>query len=101
MRSSAADGSSARVMDRPTTRKSAPADFATVAALAGAALADRAGPPPTLEHSTILVGPEGGWTEEERAVGLPSVGLSAAVLRAETASITAGALLAARRDLTT
>jgi 16S rRNA (uracil1498-N3)-methyltransferase len=72
-------------------------DFATVAALRGACMADAGGAPPSLERPVILVGPEGGWTEEERAAGLPAVGLGAHVLRAETAAITAGALLGALR----
>jgi RsmE family RNA methyltransferase len=46
----------------------------------------------------ILVGPEGGWSDEERAAGLPSVGLGAQVLRAETAALAAGALLGALRS---
>lgn len=75
--------------------------FAGVTELRGAARADRGGDPPTLATPTVLVGPEGGWTEAERAVDLPVVALSNAVLRAETAAIAAGALLAARRDLTT
>ncbi|MEM9465611.1 MAG: RsmE family RNA methyltransferase [Actinomycetota bacterium] len=78
-----------------------PVGFAEVAALPGSARADRDGSAPTSTHTTVLVGPEGGWTDEERAVDLPVVGLSNAVLRAETAAIAAGALLAARRDLTT
>ena len=77
------------------------ATYADVAALPGAARADRGGTTPTLTYPTILVGPEGGWSDEERAVELPTVALSNAVLRAETAAITAAALLAARRDLTT
>ena len=72
-------------------------DFATVAALPGAVLADAGGGPPSLERPVILVGPEGGWTEEERGVGLPAVGLGSNVLRAETAAIVAGGLLAALR----
>jgi 16S rRNA (uracil1498-N3)-methyltransferase len=73
------------------------ASFAEVAALPGAARCDRGGPPPGLDRPTLLVGPEGGWTEEERAVGLPSVGLVDHVLRAETAAIVAGSLLCALR----
>ena len=74
--------------------------FAEVALVSGAARAELGGVAPTLAHSTVLVGPEGGWSEDERGVDLPVVGLSKAVLRAETAAITAGALLAAHRDLT-
>lgn len=77
------------------------ADFATVAALPGAARADHGAEAPTLANPTILIGPEGGWSEAERGVDVPAVGLSNAILRAETAAIAAGALLAARRDLTT
>lgn len=76
-------------------------DFASVAALPDASRADRGGAAPTLATPTILVGPEGGWSDAERAADLPVVGLSNGVLRAETAAITAGVLLAARRDLTT
>jgi len=72
-------------------------DFAGVAALPGAALADAEGGPPALEHTAVLVGPEGGWADEERGSGLPSIRLGAHVLRAETAAIAAGVLLAALR----
>jgi 16S rRNA (uracil1498-N3)-methyltransferase len=71
--------------------------FAAAAALPGAALADRDGGPPTLAHPAILVGPEGGWTPEERA-GRPRVALSDGVLRAETAAIVVGTILTAMRD---
>jgi 16S rRNA (uracil1498-N3)-methyltransferase len=73
------------------------AEFATVTALPGASLADAGGDAPTLTRPTVLVGPEGGWSDEERACGLPAVELGPHVLRAETAAITAGALLAALR----
>lgn len=71
--------------------------FDAVAALPGAALADPGGGPPSLAHPTLLVGPEGGWDPAERAAGLPAVALGAAVLRAETAAVAAGVLLAALR----
>jgi len=74
------------------------ADLAAVAALDGAALADRGGRPPSLTHPTLVVGPEGGWAPAELALGLPRVALGGLVLRAETAAITAGALLAALRS---
>ena len=73
------------------------APFDSVAALPGAALADAAGAPPTLDTPVVLVGPEGGWTPEERGAGRPTVRLGAHVLRAETAAITAGAVLTALR----
>jgi 16S rRNA (uracil1498-N3)-methyltransferase len=74
------------------------AGFAEVAALPGAALADRGGGAPNLATPFVLVGPEGGWDGAERSAGLPSVSLTTGVLRAETASIVAGALLVALRS---
>lgn len=71
--------------------------FADVAELPGAALADLAGDPPALAQPTVLIGPEGGWTHEEREAPLPSVCVGSHVLRAETAAITAGALLVSLR----
>jgi 16S rRNA (uracil1498-N3)-methyltransferase len=73
-------------------------DFTTVAGLPGAALADRSGAPPSLSLPTVLVGPEGGWSDTERTSDLPSVRLGAHTLRTETAAITAGALLGALRS---
>jgi 16S rRNA (uracil1498-N3)-methyltransferase len=73
-------------------------DFGSVAALPGAALADRDGAPPTLSLPTVLIGPEGGWSDTERTSGLPSVRLGAHTLRTETAAITAGAVLGALRS---
>jgi len=62
------------------------------------ALADRDGAPPSLEHPGLAVGPEGGWSPAERDLPLPRVALGTHVLRAETAALTAGALLTALRD---
>ena len=74
-------------------------DFATVvdAIGAGACLADREGAPPALARPAVLVGPEGGWSDDERACGLPVVGLGRHVLRAETAAVAAGVVLSALR----
>ena len=72
-------------------------DFAAVAALRGAARCDRGAPPLTLATPTLLVGPEGGWSPEEREIELPVVSLSDLQLRSETAAIAAGTLLAALR----
>ena len=72
-------------------------DFATVAALPGAVLADAGGAPPSLAFPVVLIGPEGGWTEEERTVGLPYVALGGQILRSETAAMVAGTLLVALR----
>ncbi|HSL57479.1 MAG TPA: RsmE family RNA methyltransferase [Acidimicrobiales bacterium] len=63
----------------------------------GTVRADRDGAPPSLRSPTILIGPEGGWSDHERATGGDTVGLGAHVLRSETAAVTAGVLLAALR----
>lgn len=62
-----------------------------------AAVAHMGGTPPTLERPTVIVGPEGGWSDEELECGLPVVALGPEVLRAETAAVAAGILLAALR----
>ena len=63
------------------------------------ALAVQGGAPLTLATPIVLVGPEGGWSEEELAA-VPDarhVGLGPNVLRAETAAMAAGVLLVALR----
>jgi 16S rRNA (uracil1498-N3)-methyltransferase len=72
-------------------------DFAAVAALPGAVLAQRGGGAASLARPTVLVGPEGGWSDEELAAVAGRVGLGATVLRAETAAIAAAATLTALR----
>lgn len=74
-----------------------PTDFATLATYPGAIRADITGTPPTLTHPTVLVGPEGGWSESERRQ-LGAIRISSSVLRSETAAITTAALLTALRD---
>lgn len=71
--------------------------FARLAGEVGAAIAERDGPPLGPEVTAILVGPEGGWAPDERASAPRSVGLGTTVLRAETAAVAAGTLLAATR----
>ena len=60
-------------------------------------LAQLSGDRPTLAQRVVAVGPEGGWSSDELASGLPTVGFGLSVLRAETAAVTAGALLASLR----
>jgi 16S rRNA (uracil1498-N3)-methyltransferase len=72
--------------------------FAEMAATPGASLADPAGHPPSLRSPVVLIGPEGGWSDEERGSGLPLVGLGPTVLRVETAAVAAGTLLCALRS---
>lgn len=62
------------------------------------ALAEPGGPAPSLDHPTVLVGPEGGWSEAERATAPATVGLGQTVLRTETAAVVAGCLLVALRS---
>lgn len=62
----------------------------------GAARADQGGDPPEETIDTVLVGPEGGWSPEERE-GLPAVQLAGPVLRSETAAVAAGILLCGLR----
>lgn len=73
------------------------ADFATVASLPGAVLAQRGGGAISLARPTVLVGPEGGWADEELAVVAGRVGLGPGVLRSETAAIATAATLTALR----
>ncbi|HLJ06982.1 MAG TPA: RsmE family RNA methyltransferase [Acidimicrobiia bacterium] len=61
------------------------------------ALAEHDGGPPTLRCPSVAVGPEGGWSEAERSLGLPAVRLGDATLRAETAAVAAGVVLSALR----
>ena len=68
------------------------------AAREGVAIAETDGEPPDLARPFVMVGPEGGWSPEERACGLPAVRLGAHVLRAETAAVAAGVLLSALRE---
>ncbi len=76
----------------------APLTFADAAALDGVCLAHMGGDSPSLARPTVLVGPEGGWSDRELEFGLPRVGLGPSVLRAETAAVAAGVLLAALRS---
>lgn len=69
--------------------------FAGIAARHGAVRCEMGGAPLTPEHTTVLIGPEGGWSENE--IALPVVGLGPTVLRAETAAIAAATLMCARR----
>ncbi|HEX4127994.1 MAG TPA: RsmE family RNA methyltransferase [Acidimicrobiales bacterium] len=74
--------------------------FADLSALGGpgeVVLAQLSGARPSLAQRVVAVGPEGGWSTDELASGLPTVGFGLSVLRAETAAVTAGALLASLR----
>jgi 16S rRNA (uracil1498-N3)-methyltransferase len=74
------------------------ATFDEVAGRPGACGADLGGAPPSLAWPCVLVGPEGGWSAEERDRLARTVELGPQVLRAETAAIVAGALLTGLRS---
>jgi 16S rRNA (uracil1498-N3)-methyltransferase len=61
------------------------------------ALAHPGGGPISLSRPAVLIGPEGGFSEDETACGLPTVSLGPGVLRAETAAVAASVLLCALR----
>lgn len=61
------------------------------------ARADVGGQPPTLARTTLLVGPEGGWTEGERNLTPVAIGVADHVLRSETAAVAVSALYSALR----
>ena len=75
-----------------------PAANAWAGAPAGIALAFPDGAPLTLATPTVLIGPEGGWTDRELNAVPIHVRLGPHVLRAETAALAAGVLLSALRD---
>lgn len=66
-------------------------------AVDGVVLADPSGRPVADSDHTVLIGPEGGWTDAESAAVGDRVGLADHVLRAETAAIAAATLMVARR----
>ena len=61
------------------------------------ALAHFDGAAVTNKHRCIAIGPEGGWSDRELEAAQSRVSLGETVLRAETAAITAGALMVAAR----
>ena len=74
-------------------------EFDVAAALPGAVLAEPGGGPVSLEFPVVLIGPEGGWSDEERAAAAGrTMSLGSRVLRTETAAVAAGVMLSALRD---
>ena len=71
--------------------------IADLVARAGAVLAQGGGPPLSSDARLVLIGPEGGWSPDELAAAPATAGLGVHVLRAETAVVAAGTLLAAGR----
>jgi 16S rRNA (uracil1498-N3)-methyltransferase len=78
-----------------------PVAFGDALTSPGVCVADAGGGPPSLASPTVLVGPEGGWSDGEReavaAGGISRVTLGPHVLRVETAAVAAAVLLAAFR----
>lgn len=64
---------------------------------AGTALAEPGGTALSLDSPTILIGPEGGWSEAELEIVPRRVELGATILRVETAALVAASQLAALR----
>ena len=56
-----------------------------------AAAAEPGAAPIGAGHTTVAIGPEGGWSAAELAVAATTVSVGATVLRVETAAIVAGA----------
>jgi 16S rRNA (uracil1498-N3)-methyltransferase len=70
---------------------------AALSVLPAAAVAEPGGHPLGPADTTVAIGPEGGWSEDELAVAAARVGLGPNVLRVETAAVVAAALLVALR----
>lgn len=67
------------------------------AVTSGALRCDLEGTAQLTAPRSLLVGPEGGWSEGERASPESSLGLADAVLRTETAAVVAGVVVTASR----
>ena len=72
--------------------------FTALVAEGGFVLADRHGGAPTLETMSVMIGPEGGWSDTERQQSTDVIGLGPGVLRAETAAFAAASVLSALRS---
>ncbi|MGA1361697.1 MAG: RsmE family RNA methyltransferase [Ilumatobacteraceae bacterium] len=74
-----------------------PVALDVVLARDGAALAEPGGDPSLDGVTTLVVGPEGGFSARETALARRCVGLGAGILRAGTAATVAGTLMVAHR----
>lgn len=72
--------------------------FDEAVARPGAAVAHPGGIEPSLDRPVVLIGPEGGWADEELAAAPATVGLGPLNLRTETAAVAAGVRLCALRE---
>ncbi len=73
------------------------ADLDSLGAPGEVVLAQLSGARPSVGQRVVAVGPEGGWSGAELEGGLSTVGFGLSVLRAETAAVTAGALMVSLR----
>jgi len=73
-------------------------EHALATAPAPSAMAEPGSPAVTPSTATILVGPEGGFSDEELGLAPDLVGLADSILRTETAAVAAGVLLSAFRS---
>lgn len=71
--------------------------FDALIAEGGFVVAEREGGSPTSETTSIMIGPEGGWSDSERQQFTEVVGLGPGVLRSETAAFAAASILSALR----
>ena len=71
--------------------------LADVAAMPGAVFAEPGGTTPIGECGVVVIGPEGGFDDDELTLAKGTVDLGPAILRAETAAIVAGTLMVAHR----
>lgn len=72
-------------------------DLAALADAEPVRLAEPGGPFPVADGVAVVVGPEGGFTPEELGWATGTVGLPGGVLRAETAAVAVGVLMAVDR----
>lgn len=63
----------------------------------GVARADLGGAPIDASVACLLIGPPGGWTEDECRIAPKSITLGSSILRSETAALVAGTLLVSLR----
>jgi len=73
-------------------------ELAALAAAGPMRFAEPGGGPVMVDEMPVVVGPEGGFTEDELRLATDTVGLPGGVLRAETAALAVGVLLAAARQ---
>jgi 16S rRNA (uracil1498-N3)-methyltransferase len=75
-----------------------PTPVAALALGGSVALAEPGGGPPSLDPSTVAVGPEGGWSPAELDLDLPRMTLGPSILRTETAAVVAATLMLSLRS---